>query len=67
LFIPPRQRPVILEPYSNGTVAADQIGDFIDAWCDSGDDEKRLLVPYRGITEDKYTQRITRAFLMAGP
>jgi hypothetical protein len=44
-----------LELYGKGTVAADQIDDFIDAWHDSDDEEKRPLAEYLGMTDDEYS------------
>jgi hypothetical protein len=40
--------------YSQGQARADQIHDFIDAWHESGDDEKRSLAEFLGLTEAEY-------------
>ncbi len=44
-----------LELYRGGHVTAQQIGDFIEAWHDSGESEQRPLSEFLGMTEDEYT------------
>lgn len=40
--------------YSDGLVTGDQIDDFAEAWHNAGDDEKRSLSEYPGMTGDEY-------------
>ena len=40
--------------YEKGTISADDLDDFIDAWHDSGDDEQRSLAEYLGMTDEEY-------------
>lgn len=44
-----------LELYRDGQVAARQIDDFIEAWHDSDESERRPLAAFLGMTEDEYT------------
>jgi hypothetical protein len=41
--------------YNSGAVTAEQIDDFIDAWHESNDSERRPLAEYLGMTEDEYS------------
>jgi len=38
-----------------GLVDKDRIHDFVDAWHESGDDEKRTLEDYLGMTDEEYS------------
>jgi hypothetical protein len=40
--------------YSDGLITGDQIDDFVEAWHNAGDDEKRSLSEYLGMTDDEY-------------
>jgi hypothetical protein len=40
--------------YSDGLVTGAQIDDFVEAWHNSGDEEKRSLSEYLGMTDDEY-------------
>ncbi len=40
--------------YSDGLIRADQIDDFVEAWHNSGNEEKRSLSEYLGMTDDEY-------------
>jgi len=40
--------------YGDGLISADQIDDFVEAWHNSGDEEKRSLSEYLGMTDDEY-------------
>jgi hypothetical protein len=40
--------------YEQGHVTPEQIDEFVEAWHESGDEEKRSLVEYLGMTEAEY-------------
>jgi hypothetical protein len=40
--------------YEQGHATPEQIDDFVEAWHESGDEEKRSLVEYLGMTEAEY-------------
>ena len=40
--------------YSDGLIAGDQIDDFVEAWHNAGDEEKRSLPEYLGMSDDEY-------------
>jgi hypothetical protein len=40
--------------YEQGHASPERIDDFVEAWHESGDDEKRTLVEYLGMTEAEY-------------
>lgn len=51
-----RSKPrVFFDLFLEGEVTAKQADDFIDAWHDSGDEEKRPLAEYLGMTDEEYS------------
>jgi hypothetical protein len=54
--------------YDSDAVTAEQIDDFIDAWHESNDSERRPLAAYLGMTEDEYSVwlRVARDLAAAG-
>ena len=48
------EAPTFFSLYSAGLMEAERIDDFIEAWHNSGDDEKRSLPQYLGMTDDEY-------------
>jgi len=46
--------PPFLDLYAAGSVAADDIEDFIDAWHESGASEERTLAQLLGMSDDEY-------------
>ncbi len=40
--------------YEQGTISADALDDFIDAWHDTGPEEERSLAEYLGMTDEEY-------------
>jgi hypothetical protein len=51
--VQPEARP-FFSLYSDGLITGDQIDDFVEAWHNAGDDEKRSLSEYLGMTDDEY-------------
>ena len=50
----PKTKP-FLDLYRDGTVSAQQIEDFIEAWHNSDNAERCPLAEFLGMTEDEYT------------
>ena len=44
-----------LSLYEQGRVTEDQLDDFITAWHESGDEEKRSLAAFLGMTDEEYS------------
>ena len=44
------------DDYHEGHVDAGALDDYVDAWCDSGDDETRDLYEYLGMTWEQWRQ-----------
>jgi hypothetical protein len=56
--------------YDSGRATVEQIDDFVEAWHESGDDERRSLAEYLGVTDEEYgvlmiTDRALPAILAA--
>lgn len=49
------EAPAFLSLYGEGRVTADQIDEFIEAWHSSGDEEKRSLAKYLGMSDEEYS------------
>jgi hypothetical protein len=47
--------PTFLSLYEQNKVTEDRLDDFITAWHDSGDDEKRSLAEFLGMTHEEYS------------
>ncbi len=47
--------PPFLDLYAAGSVEAEDIGDFIDAWHESDASQERTLAQFLGMSDDEYT------------
>ena len=48
------QLPIFMTLYDQGVVTAEQADDAVQAWHESGDDERRSLSEYLGMSETEY-------------